>query len=107
MFADRRTKPSLRLVSCLFLIDFLKQADLFEPYVEDCPLQYSSPNAPEVRNVLGTLLLSIVAGSRRYTHVNALRHDGINPPLLGMNKVCSDDSVRRALKSIDQKKADV
>ena len=34
MFAGRRTKPSLRLVNCLFFIDFLKQADLFDPYVE-------------------------------------------------------------------------
>ena len=90
-----------------FFIDFLKQANLLEPYVEECPLQFSSPNAPEVRDVLGTLLMSIVTGGRRYAHVNALRHDGINPPLLGMSKVCSDDSVRRALKSIDQEKAEV
>ena len=90
-----------------FFIDVLKQANLFEPYVEDCPLQFSSPNAPEVRDVLGTLLMSIVTGGRRYAHVNALRHDGINPPCLGMSKVCSDDSVRRVLKSIDQEKAKV
>ena len=90
-----------------FVIDFLKQANLLEPYIEECPLQFSSPNAPEVRDVLGTLLMSIVTGGRRYAHVNALRHDGINPPLLGMSKVCSDDSVRRALKSIDQEKAEV
>ena len=90
-----------------FFIDFLKQANLLEPYIEECPLQFSSPNAPEVQNVLGTLLMSIVTGGRRYAHVNALRHDGNNPPLLGMSKVCSDDSVRRALKSIDQEKADV
>ena len=90
-----------------FFIDVLKQANLFEPYVEDCPLQFSSPNAPEVRDVLGTLLMSIVTGGRRYAHVNALRHDGINPPCLGMSKVCSDDSVRRALKSIDQEIAKV
>ena len=31
----------------------------------------------------------------------------INPPLLGMSTVCGDDSVRRALKSIDQEKAEV
>ena len=59
-----------------FFIDFLKQANLLEPYVEECPLQFSSPNAPEVRDVLGTLLMSIVTGGRRYAHVNALRHDG-------------------------------
>ena len=90
-----------------FFIDVLKQADLFDPYVAGCPLQISSPNAPEVRDVLCTLLLSIVTCGRRYAHVSALRHDGINPSLLGMSKVCSDDSVQRALKSVDQKKAEV
>ena len=52
-------------------------------------------------------LLSIVTGGRRYAHVNALRHHGINPSLLGMRKVCSDDSMRQALKSIDEEKAKV
>ena len=84
-----------------FFIDFLKQANLFDPFVAASPLQYSSPNAPEVRDVLGTLMLAIVTGGRRYSDVNSLRHDGINPPLLGMSKVCSDDSVRRVLKSGD------
>ena len=88
----------------LFFIDFLKQAD---PFVAACPLQYSSPNSLEVRDVLGTLVLAIVTGGRRYTHVNSLRFDGISPPLLGMNKVCSDDSVLRALKSFEQEKAEV
>ena len=70
MFAGRRTKPSLPLGQLPFFIDFLKQANLLEPYVEECPLQFSSPNAPEVRDVLGTLLMSIVAGGRRYAQLN-------------------------------------
>lgn len=80
-----------------FLVDFLKQADLFDPFVREAPLQYRSPNAPRVRDVLGTLLLSVVSGASRYAHVNALRYDGVNPGLLGMSRVCSDDSVRRAI----------
>ena len=90
-----------------FFIDFLKQADLFGPFIAACPLLFSSPNAPKVRDVIGTLVLAIVSGAWRYAHVSALRHDGINPPLLGMSKVCSDDSVRRALESLDQEKAEV
>ena len=85
-----------------FFIDFLKQADLFDPFIAACPLLFSSPNAPKVRDVIGTLVLAIVSGAWRYAHVSALRHDGINPPLLGMSKVCSDDSVLRALESLDQ-----
>ena len=67
-----------------FFIDYLKQTDLFDPYVATCPLQFTSRNAPRVRDVLGTMVLSIVTGGRPYAHVNALRHDGIDPSLLGL-----------------------
>jgi hypothetical protein len=80
-----------------FFIDFLKQSGLFDQLVREAPLSYTSPNAPTARDVLGTLVLSMVAGGRRYAHVNALRFDGVNPQLLGMRRVCSDDSVRRAV----------
>ncbi len=88
-----------------FFVDFLKQADLFDPFVREAPLEYTSPNAPRVRDVLGTLLLSVVSGASRYAHVNALRWDGVNPGLLGMKRVCSDDSVRRAIGRMDAEEA--
>ena len=88
-----------------FLIDFLKQAGLFDPFVQDAPLSYASNNRPRVRDVLGTLLLAILSGARRYMHVNVLRHDPVNPRLLGMRKVCSDDSVCGAILRMDAKKA--
>lgn len=89
-----------------FFIEFLKTAQLFEPWVQDCPLAYTSPNAPAPRDVLGTLLLSILAGNKRYAHITALRADGVNPALLGMNKVCSEDSVRRALEGLEPQLAE-
>lgn len=79
-----------------YFIEFLKTAELFEPWVSDCPLSYPSPNAPDKRDVVGTMLLSVLAGHRRYAHISALRGDGVNPELLGMSKVVSQDSVRRA-----------
>ncbi|MDE0207883.1 MAG: transposase [Candidatus Tectomicrobia bacterium] len=88
-----------------FLIDFLKQGGLFDAFVEGAPLSYSSNNRPRVRDVLGTLLLAILSGARRYMHVNVLRHDAVNPRLLGMQRVCSDDSVRRAIARMDEKEA--
>ena len=51
--------------------------------------------------MLGTVLLSILAGHRRYAHITSLRCDGVNPGLLGMTKVVSEDAVRRAFKKID------
>jgi hypothetical protein len=56
-----------------------------------------SPNAPSKAEVLGTWMLSILSGHRRYSHVTAIRCDGVNPGLLGMTKVISEDALRRAL----------
>ena len=85
-----------------FFIDFLKTADLFQPWVDDCPLEYRSNNAPMKIDVLGTLFLSILAGHRRYAHISSIRYDTVNPDLLGMHKVVSEDCVRRAFQSVDE-----
>ena len=60
-------------------------------------MSYNSPNAPTKADVLGTWLLSILSGHKRYSHVTAIRCDGVNPGLLGMRKVISEDALRRAL----------
>lgn len=85
-----------------FFIEFLKTSGRFDAWVEECPLQYTSPNAPRKRDVLGTILLSVLAGHWRYAHINAIRGDGVNPELLGMTKVASEDSVRRALTGMKE-----
>src|SRR5205085_3662458 len=80
---------------------YLKTAGLFDAYVADCPLAYRSPNAPKTRDVLGTLLLSVLSGHWRYAHIGALRGDTVATELLGMKKIISDDAARRGLKAID------
>jgi hypothetical protein len=96
------TAPVTPLGQLPFFIEYLKQGGLFDGWVADCPLLFTSPNAPRKRDVLGTLLLSVLAGHRRYAHVTALRCDAVNPPLLGMSKVVSEDALRRALAKIDE-----
>ncbi len=86
-----------------FFIQFLKLGGRFDPWVEDCPLIYHSNNAPSKIDVLGSLFLSILSGHRRYAHITNLMSDRVNSSLLGMNKVVSDDSARRALLKIDEK----
>lgn len=85
-----------------FFIEFLKVSGLFDNFVTACPLEYTSPNAPSRRDVLGTLLMSILAGHNRYAHITSIRLDPVNPELLGMKKVVSEDAVRRALKAMDE-----
>ncbi len=87
---------------CYISPEFLKLGGLFDPWVGDCPLTLRSPNAPAKRDVLGTLLRAILAGHQRYAHITALRGDGVNAALLGMRRVMSEDSVRRALAKIDE-----
>jgi hypothetical protein len=85
-----------------FFIDFLKTAGLFEAFVADCPLNYTSPNAPQTRDVLGTAMLSMLAGHKRYSHIAALRGDGVLPELLDMRRIVSEDAVRRAFAAIEE-----
>lgn len=85
-----------------FFIEFLHVSGLFEDWVSQCPLAWTSPNAPSKRDVLGTVLLSVLSGHQRYAHINALRGDGVNPELLGMSKVVSEDSVRRGFAQLDE-----
>jgi len=81
-----------------FFINFLKTAELFGPWVRDCPLEYTSNNARRKVDVLGTLMLSVLAGQRRYAHIDTVRCDTVNPALLGMSKVVSSSSARRAFR---------
>jgi hypothetical protein len=83
-----------------FFIEFLTVSGVFERWVESCPLKYTSPNAPSKQAVLSTWLLSILAGHWRYAHTTALRADGVNPALLGVERTVSEDALRRALKVI-------
>ena len=87
-----------------FFIDYLKQAGLFDAFVADCPLSLTSNNAPKKRDLLGAVPLSVLSGHRRYAHITALRCDPVNPSLLGMRKVCSEDAVRRGLAKIGEAK---
>ena len=80
-----------------FFAEFLEVSGLFGRWREGCPMAYTSPNAPEVIDVLGTWLVSILDGQRRYAHVTGLRGDEVAPQILGMNKIISDESLRRAL----------
>ena len=89
-----------------FFIEFLQTSGRYERWIKSAPLSYSSPNAPRVEDVLGTLFLAALSGMRRYSHINGLRADGVAPGFLGMNKIVSDDSLSRALGAMDEARAE-
>jgi hypothetical protein len=80
-----------------FFAEFLATAGVYESWVTSCPLTYSSGNACQKRDILGTWFLSILAGHHRYAYVTTLRGDGVSPRILGMSKIVSEDALRRAL----------
>ena len=86
----------------VYFAEFLAATGVFERWVSSCPLAYRSGNAPDKRDVLGTLMLGLLAGHRRYAHITALRGDAVAAQALGMDKVVSEDALRRALERIDE-----
>ena len=97
-FDERRNVTAMGQVS--FFGEFLDLTGVFENWVRECPLVYTSGNAPDVRDVLGTWVLAILDGQHRYAHVARFRGDGVAPAILGMNRVVGDESLRRGLKVI-------
>ena len=93
--------PVTPIGKMVFFTQFLKTCGLYDKWIEDCPLHFLSPNAPKKRDILGTLMLSVLSGQTRYSHITTIRQDTVNPPLLGMTKILSEDSVRRSFKNID------
>ena len=89
----------------VYFVDFLKTAGLWELFVADSPLEYKSPNAPKKADVLGALLLSVLAGQKHYSHITAIRTDNVVAELLGMGKIPSEDSVRRAFLAVGEAQA--
>ena len=92
--------------SLVFFAQYLQTGGLMDRLCQGTPLAYSSNNAPRERDVLGTIVLSILNGQTRYAHINALRGDRVGAEMLGVSKVVSEDSVRRALKRGTQEEWD-
>ena len=57
-----RAAPVTTMGQLVFFIEYLKHWGLFESWVAACPLNLTSPNAPATRDILGTVLLSVLAG---------------------------------------------
>lgn len=90
------TTPVTDNAYILFFAEFLKICGLMEGLVAGCPLVYKSNNAPKVIDILGTIILGILNGHSRYRHTDSIYGDAIAAESLGLNKIVSCDSLRRA-----------
>ena len=94
--------PVTRDGQLIFFFQFLNAGGRWEQFMRNCPLQYTGNRGSGALNVMGTVLLSVLSGHWRYAHINSVRGDGINPPLLGMTRTVSEDVVRAAMKRIPE-----
>src|SRR6187455_2956412 len=75
--------PVTREGQLIFFAQFLHVGGRWEQFLEKSPLRYSGNRGSKVVDVLGTAALSVLCGHWRYAHINAVRGDRLNPPLLG------------------------
>jgi hypothetical protein len=94
--------PVTREGQLIFFAQFLHVGARWERFVQRSPLRYTGNRGSAVVDVLGTAALSILCGHWRYAHINAVRGDRLNPPLLGMGGTVSEDVVRGAWRRMDE-----
>ena len=94
--------PVTREGSLIFFFQFLEAGGRWEHFFGNCPLTYTGNRGSGAKNVMGTVLLSVLCGHWRYAHINGIRGDGVNPGLLGMSGTVSEDVVRLAMYRIDE-----
>jgi len=83
---------------------FQKQSGLLEELASTCPVARTSPNAAPVYDVLTSLGLTVLCDGRRFAHVQRLREDPTLNELFGLERVVSDDTLRRFLASVPEEK---
>ena len=84
---------------------FAKAGGFFERLVETCPMKLASNNAPGVRDLIATVMVSMVNGATRFRYVDRLHGDAATAELFGVERFMSCDSVRRNFASIPEGKA--
>ncbi len=82
--ADAKVTP---MGSLVFFAQYLQAGGLMDRLCEGTPLAYNSNNAPKERDVLGTIVLSILNGQTRYGHQEGAEL-GYNPKNPGRPSHC-------------------
>jgi len=89
-----------------YFAQYLHESGQLDDFIKTCPLTYTSNNAPKVKDVLGTTILSILSGHTRYCHAASLYGDTIAAEMLGMDKIVSHDSAARGLDKMDEREVE-
>ena len=101
---DDETQMSVNAHAAL-LSQFAKAGGFLDRLVETCPMRLTGNNAPEVRDLIATVMVSMVNGATRFRHFDRLRGDTATAELFGVGRFMSCDSVRRNFASMPKTEA--
>ena len=101
---DDETQMGLNAHAAL-LSQFAKAGGFLDRLVETCPMRLTGNNAPEVRDLIATVMVSMVNGATRFRHFDRLRGDTATAELFGVGRFMSCDSVRRNFASMPKTEA--
>ncbi len=101
---DDQTPMSMNAHAVL-VSQFAKTGGFLDHLVSTCPMEQKSNNAPSVRDLIATVLFSMINGATRFRHVDRLLGDKATAKLLGAGRFMSCDSVRRNFASMLEEKA--
>ena len=79
---DDETRMSVNAHAAL-LSQFAKAGGFFDRLVETCPMRLKSNNAPEVRDLIATVMVSMVNGATRFRHFDRLHGDTATAEQIG------------------------
>lgn len=81
---------------------FQKRSGVLEGLAATCPVKRTSPNAAPVYDILTSFGLTGLCDGRRFAHVQRLREDPTLDELLGLERVVSDDTLRRFMARVPE-----
>ncbi len=87
-----------------FFEEFIKKNGWFDALVESCPLRLTASDSG-LRDILGTMLLSILAGNHVYAHISTISYHAHHSDLLGMRGIAGKNDVIGFLTRINESAA--
>jgi len=94
-----------KLTPCGGLIafaSFVNQIGALDDLIDRISVNRTSPNALPIRDIIVSLMLTILLDGKRYNDVRFIQGDSVLGEAFGVKKrICSDDTIRRLLETID------
>lgn len=103
VLVDFTDKPVTPWGGLVLFSGFAQQIGLPEALRSNIPFILKSPNATDPVEVILAFMAGVLAGSRRFSHIERLRQDEAVRTILGMKRFASGDTLARFCRRFHQK----